>query len=373
MKKPIFLLFLTAMMLAFSFSACAAELFYDLDAMGQYIRSCDDALKMAYTVRIAKGATGSMSKDDVKNYIFDCTGLGYYFTYSIDSVSVDGIPCWEVDLQVEYRPSVAILRAYKSGKTSSLTSEEKQVLDIAKGIVKQAKQQKGALAQERFIHDEIIRRVDYVSHDGISENDRKRMHGCVGALLDGRANCQGFSDAFYLLGSMLGMNVRIMNNTFQNKDAHTWNAIEVNGKWYMVDVTYDNDSAVFDEKVPHYAYFNFAEDMAGKTHVFDAAHEPGPIERSSSSYYFYYYGSTPYGAAFTDLESLARYCYRQRVASTSNKYVYVMLLGRNIDNINDIHNALKTATNNHNGRTSWYVNYQNKGNHCYITVRWDEF
>ena len=143
----------------------------------------------------------------------------------------------------------------------------------------------------------------------------------------------------------------------------------------MVDVTYDNANVVFDEEMPHYAYFNFGADIANTSniHVWDKAHEPAPISRSSGSEYFYFYGSTPYGAAFTDLSSLARYCYQQRVKSSDNKYIYTMLVGHRVNDIDDIHNALKAFTKNHNNKTSWYVNYQNKGDHCYILVRWDKF
>lgn len=372
MKKTLSLLLVLAMLL----SACPAfaeTICYSLKDFGQAVRRYDDALAERYEVRIAEAALNGMTNEALKEYAFDATGNAYFFSWKINELSENGIPLRQLTLKPTYRPSHKILKAYRAGTADDLTAEEAQVLQTAKAIVTEAKKAGDTLRQEQYIHDVLIRRIVYESHDNKSTEERKRIHSCIGALADGKANCQGYADAFYLLCSMLGMEVRIMNNSLSGTDAHTWNAIRVHDRWVMVDVTYDDTWAVFDEKVPHYAFFNFAADMGRETHVWDEGLAPAPIARVSDGDYFYFMGEQPYGSAFTDLDSLAQYAYRQRSQSKENKYIYTLLLGENIDDINDIHKALKTATKKHKRKASWYVNYVNNGPHCFITIRWDKF
>ena len=72
------------------------------------------------------------------------------------------------------------------------------------------------------------------------ENDRNKT--AIGALIDGYAQCQGFTDAFYMLGRMCGLNVGRIGGTKDNgKILHAWNWITFSdGKSYCVDVTLDD-------------------------------------------------------------------------------------------------------------------------------------
>lgn len=52
------------------------------------------------------------------------------------------------------------------------------------------------------------------------------------ALFDGKAVCAGYSDAFYYLSNLAGVDC-----TFVHGNKHAWNAVQLYGKWYFVDVT----------------------------------------------------------------------------------------------------------------------------------------
>lgn len=373
MKKLISLLLVLAMLL----SACpafAVTIYYSLEDFGQAIRRYDDALTERYEVCIAKGIVADMTDDEFKTYALLCAGNAYTFPNKIADRTENGVPYRSITFTPTYRVCHTILKAYRANSTAGLTSEEKQVLETAKAIVAKAKKAGGFLQQELYIHDELIRRVVYESHDSKSREERQRLHSCIGALVDGRANCQGFAEAFWLLGSMLGMEVRLMANVPSSPTPHEWNAIRIDGRWLMVDVTFDDSWSVFDnEEVPHRAFFNFGADMASEVHEWDKGLEPAPISRTSGSDYFYFSGEQPYGSSFSDLNALAKYAYQQRSKSKENKYICTLLLGQNIDNVNDIHKALKTAVKKHKRKTNWYVSYVNNGPHCFITIRWDKF
>lgn len=134
-------------------------------------------------------------------------------------------------------PGTHVANAYLSPNKHqawmNLTNEEQKLYNIAVGIVDEANKRSSEMEKARYIHDEICRRVlEYKV-----ENDRNKT--AIGALIDGYAQCQGYSDAFYMLGRMAGLNVRRISGKF--KGAHVWNTITLSdGKTYCVDVTLDD-------------------------------------------------------------------------------------------------------------------------------------
>jgi len=81
------------------------------------------------------------------------------------------------------------------------------------------------------IYFEIMNRATYVSGD---MSNQPRFVTAIGALLDGKANCQGYSDAFYMLGRIGGT---------ANGGLHEWNTITYGDrKTYFIDVTAGDDA-----------------------------------------------------------------------------------------------------------------------------------
>ena len=72
---------------------------------------------------------------------------------------------------------------------------------------------------------------------GVPERD------ATGVLLNGRAVCTGYATTFRLVMEILGIeNTVIVNNKEADDPAfHIWNYVKYRGKWYHVDVTW-NDS-----------------------------------------------------------------------------------------------------------------------------------
>ena len=118
-----------------------------------------------------------------------------------------------------------------------------------------------AMEVERRLHDALCARVRYNLNGHATE-----IHTAVGALVDGEAVCEGYTDAFYLLCSLAGIPAR-----YQGYDAvgrggeggHIWNLVRIDGAWVMVDVTWDDD----EESPVTYHYFNIGKDRARETHL----------------------------------------------------------------------------------------------------------
>ena len=86
-----------------------------------------------------------------------------------------------------------------------------------------------------FIHDYLCIDVEYAYEDYLNGTVRPDAHSLKGALLDKSAVCDGYASAFQYYMLLLD----IPCNTIINSD-HAWNQVCVNGKWYFVDVTWDD-------------------------------------------------------------------------------------------------------------------------------------
>ncbi|MBO4428424.1 MAG: hypothetical protein J5832_00575 [Clostridia bacterium] len=76
----------------------------------------------------------------------------------------------------------------------------------------------------------------------------ENAYSLYGALIGKRCVCQGFAEAFQYMCNMLGIPcisiVGMATNGRGETEAHKWNAVKIGGKWYPVDATFGEGSAV---------------------------------------------------------------------------------------------------------------------------------
>ncbi|MGM9782513.1 MAG: transglutaminase domain-containing protein [Paludibacteraceae bacterium] len=84
----------------------------------------------------------------------------------------------------------------------------------------------------KVLHDGFIAEVSYGNPSGANAGNIK------GALIEKRAVCEGFSRAFLYLCQGVGIRCVYVSGSNTN-GRHAWNHVEVDGKWYVVDLTAD--------------------------------------------------------------------------------------------------------------------------------------
>lgn len=110
--------------------------------------------------------------------------------------------------------------------------------------------------KEKTIHDLICDNVTY-------NLNAKYSQTCASVFLKGESVCAGYSEAFELLMNALDIpTVSITSN------GHQWNQILLDGAWYIVDVTWDDQ----DGWSTIYEYFNISDNTMrysdqGNSHV----------------------------------------------------------------------------------------------------------
>lgn len=91
----------------------------------------------------------------------------------------------------------------------------------------------------RCLHDRLGETVTY----GWSYRERN-AYSMVGAFMDRRCVCHGYAKAYRYLCSLAGIRCLVVCGDLFSLDGkrsvrHTWNMVELNGRWYQVDVTHD--------------------------------------------------------------------------------------------------------------------------------------
>lgn len=131
-------------------------------------------------------------------------------------------------------------------------------------------------AKIKYIHDYLTANTDYNDEDLFS-------HYAYGALCSGKAVCDGYAGAFaYLCGKAGIPTVSVMGNA--GGEYHTWNKVLCSGKWYSVDVTWDDPVTNFREN-PSYNYFMISDDLMGLTHTEFPTSFPCPAAVGGNSYF----------------------------------------------------------------------------------------
>lgn len=211
----------------------------------------------------------------------------------------DGAYC----LSIMEHPGYRIADAYFSGDTSLLNGEELLALNTAVRMVEEAKATASTpLELELALHDMLVETAHYDTSFGTTILDvRKPLRHltAVGALLDGVANCQGYTDAFYALASIAGFQVEKMIVSAYDPLDHITNVICLDGQWYIVDATFNDSDGV----LPHFM-FNVGKDMC-TYYTWEDISEDQPISPVSDEH-FYYFMPEPDALTYDSLTEAVR-------------------------------------------------------------------
>ena len=100
-------------------------------------------------------------------------------------------------------------------------------------------------------------------------------HTAKGALLKKVAVCDGYSHAFQMVMRKLKIPCRFVTGS-SGSVGHAWNMVKLSGKWYHIDVTFDDPiiNGTNTNKKPYYRYFLKSSSVMKKTHHFTASKYP---------------------------------------------------------------------------------------------------
>ena len=169
----------------------------------------------------------------------------------------------------------AILAAWKNGDSSSLSREDKQVLDAAERVFEECvTSEMSDYDKELALYTWLTGNVSYDQAHYEKKGAPRASYEPYGPLVKGKGVCLGYATAFQLLMDMADIEcITVTGAAFMSRENHAWNMVRLNGEWYCVDPTWDMDlwiSAQNGEASVQYSYFNVTSDwMADTDHQWD--------------------------------------------------------------------------------------------------------
>jgi hypothetical protein len=119
--------------------------------------------------------------------------------------------------------------------------------------------------QELYLHDQIIRRCQY---SATGEEGESTVYG---ALVEGKASCEGYAKAMLLLLDQMGMESYVVTGQARNSAGevadHMWNKVRIDGDWYHLDVTWDDPVTDTAHQTLRRLYFNLSDADIAYSHT----------------------------------------------------------------------------------------------------------
>lgn len=119
------------------------------------------------------------------------------------------------------------------------------------------------LEKELAIHEYVVKNTVYDYDNYKNETVPEDSYTAYGALIIGRAVCDGYSDTMKLLLNLAGIEAQVVVG--YAGEPHSWNMVKIDGQYYHLDATWDDPNPDEGNKV-RYTYFNLSDAELSKDH-----------------------------------------------------------------------------------------------------------
>ncbi|QPQ33596.1 transglutaminase domain-containing protein [Lysinibacillus sp. JNUCC-52] len=153
------------------------------------------------------------------------------------------------------------------------TAVQKKIDGILKTIIKPTMTQ---FQKVKAVNDYIVSNTSYGSKTKASP------HSAYALLFEGQAVCQGYALTAYKMLEQAGIETKYVVGYVNGNEAHAWNMVEVDGKWYHLDTTW-NDPLPNRIGASSYDYFLVSDAQLKKDHTWITSNYPAA---TSTAYQF---------------------------------------------------------------------------------------
>lgn len=161
----------------------------------------------------------------------------------------------------DYTIGISINKAYSNDDIAAIN----EIVD--KVIKEKLNNNMPTIEKIKIIHDYIIDNAEYDKLKYENKNDTTyKSNTAYGVLIQGYGTCNGYADAMAIFLDKLN----IINYKISNSE-HIWNLVYLDGKWYHLDLTWDDP--ISDVNINRDTYFLITtselEELNDGTHKFD--------------------------------------------------------------------------------------------------------
>lgn len=214
------------------------------------------------------------------------TELGNYYQSAIEAYVYDNPDVFYIDFSKLYLNIETTTRGTKKtyrvllnegNGTGYLTNEFSTVervnsaineIEYVKSLIVKNKKDND-FQNVKFVHDYLVENVEY--EQTISKSN---IYNLYGALVNKECVCEGYAKAFKYLMDSLDIPCVIVAGKATNSEGktenHAWNYVQLDGKWYAIDTTWDDPiligGAVLTDS-SKYRYFLKGEEEFNISHI----------------------------------------------------------------------------------------------------------
>jgi transglutaminase/protease-like cytokinesis protein 3 len=218
------------------------------DAVAQVIARHLKAQETVFTIEIDRSLTNQMGQimlkaiwaDDYVHYIIRS------YSYSMRMTSTSA--------------TLTVRIGYLESKEQTAYVQAK-IQNILKQIIKPGMNE---IEKEKAIHDYIVTHVAY--------DTKLKEYTAYSALTKGIIVCQGYATLTQRMMQNAGIESRIVTGSGDGV-SHAWNKVKIDGKWYDLDVTWDDPVPDKPGRVL-YTYYNVTDQMLRKDHYWTGLYPP---------------------------------------------------------------------------------------------------
>ena len=166
------------------------------------------------------------------------------------------------------------IRLHFKLQKDALETARQELENAVQQIVADAPAESSDYQKELFVHDRLIDACTY-DEEAVEIHKQEKVRGneqnAYGALVEGKAVCEGYTRAFQILCSRLGVTCWVIQGQaigFEGESSvnHIWNCVQLDGDWYHVDATWD-DYEDAPAATDRYYYFNLTTAELEKDHI----------------------------------------------------------------------------------------------------------
>lgn len=149
------------------------------------------------------------------------------------------------------------------------SAEQQKYLDMTQALTDAADAVIADIPENASNYEKALAVHDYITGNTTYDKNTEYAHSPYGCLVEHTACCEGYSKAFLLLMNRLHIPAGLCSGQ-TNGNGHMWNYIYLDGKYYWVDVTWDDPiSASPDKDLSNHAFCFVNDDLLLKTHTPD--------------------------------------------------------------------------------------------------------
>lgn len=119
----------------------------------------------------------------------------------------------------------------------------------------------------KAIHDYLVVNTEYDYDNYLSDTLSDESFLAYGVLINGIGVCSGYSEAFYILSNMVGIDCLMVEGE-ANDGNHGWNMVRIDGQIKYIDVTWDDPIPDRGNNII-YDYFLITEEKISIDHEWD--------------------------------------------------------------------------------------------------------